>query len=190
MSKAVVRDGIGAVPVYRVARFTLRSRAGSSSSGDLRAAGAGVWDYEDRAFRPPTGHKSAWRARGRALRRGELWDELSQPQLAAGRVSQPAIPAVWHVVRRQRELDAGLAQALVVTVDVIGREEHSPGNPPFAMSERTCSATSESITGDPGTAISTTAKSGWLGGLTVSQRNPPSSAIVTSSRTSQPSLPT
>src|SRR5208283_1583653 len=62
-----------------------------------------------------------------------------------------------------------------------------PANP-FAINERTWSAVSGSITGGPGMAISTTAKSGWLGGLTVSQRKAPSSGIVTSLRISQPSL--
>ncbi len=59
---------------------------------------------------------------------------------------------------------------------------------PLAISVRICSAVSSSSTGAPGMAISTTAKSGWLAGPTVSQRKFPSSGTVASTRTSQPSF--
>ena len=59
---------------------------------------------------------------------------------------------------------------------------------PLAMSVRTCSAVSASITGGPGMAISTIAMSGWPAGPTVSQRKLPISGSVTSERTSMPSF--
>jgi len=59
---------------------------------------------------------------------------------------------------------------------------------PLAITVRTCSAVSPSITGGPGISISWTAKSGWFGGPTVSHRKCPSSASVTSARTSKPTF--
>ena len=44
------------------------------------------------------------------------------------------------------------------------------------------------MTGGPGIAISTIAMSSWPAGLTVSQRKSPISGMVTSARTSMPSL--
>ena len=49
-------------------------------------------------------------------------------------------------------------------------------------------AVSSSNTGAPGIAIRTIATSSWPAGLTVSQRKLPISGIVTSARTSMPSL--
>ena len=59
---------------------------------------------------------------------------------------------------------------------------------PLAIRLRTWLATSSSITGGPGMAISTIATSGCPAGLTVSQRKSPSSGSVASVRTSKPSF--
>ena len=59
---------------------------------------------------------------------------------------------------------------------------------PLAISVRTCSAVSASITGGPGMAMRTIAMSGCPAGPTVSQRKFPISGMVTSERTSMPSF--
>src|SRR4051794_9953403 len=59
---------------------------------------------------------------------------------------------------------------------------------PFATRLRTWSPVAASITGGPGTAISTIETSSWPGGPTVSQRKSPISGSVASERTSKPTL--
>ena len=59
---------------------------------------------------------------------------------------------------------------------------------PLDISSRIVRAVSSSNTGAPGIAIRTIETSSWPCGLTASQRKLPSSAIVTSARTSMPSF--
>ena len=80
-------------------------------------------------------------------------------------------------MRRLGELHAAGLELLVGGVAVVGGEENGAGEP-LRDDLITWSRVASSITGGPGTAISTSDTSSWPGGPTVSHRKPNSGSLT------------
>ena len=112
---------------------------------------------------------------------------LHQADGVARRVAEGGVDAVGALRGLLAELDAAALELLVAGPAVVGREEQAAGGA-LGHQSRSLALVSASKTGGPGGDMRARAMSGWPTGPTVSQRKPPSSGRVTSSRSSMPSF--